>query len=102
MQYVIGVGLDVTEQRRLEDHFRRTQKLETLATLVGGIAHDFNNQLTVVLGNLSLLLEELAQTTSGRTRPFGTPCKRYLRELAADGGAGRSALRGYYYSVIDL
>ena len=59
VNYVIGVGLDVTEQRRLEVQLRRTQKLETLATLVGGIAHDYNNQLTVVIGNLNLALEDL-------------------------------------------
>jgi two-component system cell cycle sensor histidine kinase/response regulator CckA len=59
VNYVIGVGLDVTEQRRLEGQLGRTQKLETLATLVGGIAHDFNNQLTVVIGNLNLALEDL-------------------------------------------
>jgi two-component system, cell cycle sensor histidine kinase and response regulator CckA len=59
VNYVIGVGLDVTEQRRLEGQLRRTQKLDTLATLVGGIAHDFNNQLTVVIGNLNLALEDL-------------------------------------------
>lgn len=59
MSYVISVGLDVTEQRRLEAQLRQTQKLETLATLVGGIAHDFNNQLTAVVGNLNLVLEDL-------------------------------------------
>ncbi len=59
VRYVIGVGLDVTEQRRLEQQVRQSQKLEILATLVGGIAHDFNNQLTAVIGNLSLVLEDL-------------------------------------------
>jgi PAS domain S-box-containing protein len=67
MTYVIGVGLDVTEQRRLEGQLRRTQKLETLATLVGGIAHDFNNQLTVVIGNLNLAIEDLRSAASGPT-----------------------------------
>ena len=59
VSYVISVGLDVTEQRRLEEQLRQAQKLETLATLVGGIAHDFNNQLTTVVGNLGLVLEDL-------------------------------------------
>jgi signal transduction histidine kinase/CheY-like chemotaxis protein len=58
-RYVIGAGLDVTDQRRLAEQLRHAQKMETLGTLVGGIAHDFNNQLTVILGNLSLTLADL-------------------------------------------
>src|SRR5262249_44815746 len=59
-----GIGLDVTEQRRLEDHLAQTRKMETLAKLVGGIAHDFNNQLTAILGNLSLVLGDLREQQS--------------------------------------
>ncbi|HVS34385.1 MAG TPA: PAS domain S-box protein, partial [Gemmataceae bacterium] len=65
VRYVIGVGLDVTDQRRLEEQVRQAQKLETLATLVGGIAHDFNNQLTAVIGNLSLVVEDLRAAGKG-------------------------------------
>jgi len=69
VSYVISVGLDVTEQRRLEEQLRQTQKLETLATLVGGIAHDFNNQLTAVVGNLGLVLEDLRAAGEGGPAP---------------------------------
>ena len=59
VRYHASVLMDVTERRRLEEQVRQSQKLETLATLVGGISHDFNNQLTAVIGNLSLVLEDL-------------------------------------------
>jgi PAS domain S-box-containing protein len=59
--YFIGVGLDVTEQRRLEEQLTRARKMESLSTLVGGIAHDFNNQLTAILGNLGLVRADLNQ-----------------------------------------
>src|SRR5262249_28526666 len=56
---VIVAGLDIDDQKKLEDQLRHAQKMETLGTLVGGIAHDFNNQLTIVLGNVRLALQEL-------------------------------------------
>jgi PAS domain S-box-containing protein len=59
VRHVIAAGLDITDQRRLEEQVARTRHMETLGTLVSGIAHDFNNQLTAVLGNLDLLIKDL-------------------------------------------
>jgi PAS domain S-box-containing protein len=53
--YLVGVGIDISERKRLEDQLRQSQKMESIGTLAGGISHDFNNILTAIIGYGSLL-----------------------------------------------
>ncbi len=53
--YLVGVGLDISERKRLENQLRHAQKMESIGTLAGGIAHDFNNILTAIIGYGNLL-----------------------------------------------
>jgi PAS domain S-box-containing protein len=46
---ILFINTDVTEQRRIEGQFLRTQRMESIGTLAGGIAHDLNNVFTPIL-----------------------------------------------------
>jgi PAS domain S-box-containing protein len=47
---VLGISLDITERRRMEQRLQKAQRMESIGTFSGGIAHDFNNLLTVIKG----------------------------------------------------
>lgn len=63
--YISGVGRDVTprieaekDKKQLQEQLLQSRKMEAIGTLTGGIAHDYNNLLAIVMGNVSLAMDE--------------------------------------------
>ena len=52
---MVGIHMDITEKKQLEQQFLHAQRLESLGTLASGIAHDLNNILTPILSVAQLL-----------------------------------------------
>ena len=94
---------DITERKRnemdrqqLERRIQHAQKLQSLGVLAGGIAHDFNNLLMGVLGNASLALMDLSNTSPVREslQRIEIAARRaadLTRQLLAYSGKGRFA-----------
>jgi PAS domain S-box-containing protein len=54
-QSVLSINTDITERKKLEAQFLRSQRMESIGTLAGGIAHDLNNVLAPILLSLGML-----------------------------------------------
>jgi len=57
---VLGISRDITERKKLEENFYRTEKLASMGTLAAGVAHEINNPLGIILGYADLLMERTA------------------------------------------
>jgi PAS domain S-box-containing protein len=58
---ILMISSDITEKKKLEAHFLRSQRMESIGTLAGGIAHDLNNVLTPILMAIKLLRDEIKE-----------------------------------------
>ena len=63
--FIQGSARDITDRveaerksSKLQEQLKQKHKIEAIATLTGGIAHDYNNLLSIIMGNLSMAMEE--------------------------------------------
>jgi PAS domain S-box-containing protein len=74
---VVGVATDISERRRLEVRLRDAQQMDALGRLAAGVAEDFGELLTVVMGNVELMLGRLQ-----KDHPLRHPAEEVQRASA--------------------
>lgn len=95
---VLTVSLDVTEQKRLEEQIRQTQKMDVIGQLAGGVAHDFNNMLTAILGSAELM-EPYVRDSSAAAKMLGNIQKAASRSADLAGQLLSFSRKGQKYSI---
>ncbi|MBN2505849.1 MAG: CHASE2 domain-containing protein [Verrucomicrobia bacterium] len=63
---ILCINTDVTEQKKIEAQFLRSQRMECIGTLAGGIAHDLNNVLAPILMGAELLRAKPLDPLAGK------------------------------------
>ncbi len=58
--YHFASQLDVTRRREGEAVLQQSQRMDTLGSMASSLAHEFNNLMTIVLGNLERLANEVS------------------------------------------
>lgn len=77
---VIEITTDISEQVKLEEQLRQSQKMEAVGTMAGGLAHDFNNVLQAIVGYAELI---------GQRLEADSPLQRYLSMILASSNRAR-------------
>jgi len=86
--YILGMCIDITERKQLEEQLLQRQKLEAISQLAAGIAHDFNNRLLVINGlaekiGLDLTSDDPHQELLNQIIQSGQQATDLVRQLLA-------------------
>ena len=83
MTGVVEIARDITEQKRLEEQLRQSEKMDAIGQLAGGVAHDFNNQLAGIMGYADMLCRRLEDDNCRRYAENILKASRRSRDLTA-------------------
>jgi signal transduction histidine kinase len=82
----VSLRVDITALKRLQQDLLSTQRMKTIGRISGGVAHNFNNLLTVISGNLEMLLDDatlppMARRMATRSLSGAESGARLVRQL---------------------
>lgn len=80
---LVGVLMDITERKQMEDQLVRSQKMEAIGVLAAGIAHEINTPTQYIHTNVEFLEEAF-----GHCNDIATALARLARAVKEGGPAG--------------
>lgn len=86
---MLGIHMDITDKKHLEEQFLQAQRLESLGALASGIAHDLNNILTPILGVghlLPMMMPEMSEQAAQMVETLNCSAQRgtkLVRQIVA-------------------
>lgn len=72
---VLILGVDLTEQRRLQQHLQQAQRLESVGQLAAGVAHEINTPMQYIGDNIDYLSNKFINLL-----PYLEGTLKYLKE----------------------
>ena len=60
VDYIVAVGIDVTDFKHMQEQLRKTEQIAELGTLASGMAHEIGTPMNVILGRAEYLLKRTA------------------------------------------
>lgn len=79
-----GAATDITENKKMQEHARQSQKMEAIGNLAGGVAHDFNNILAAIIGFTEMALDDSSENS---------PVKKSLDNVLKSAMRGRDLVK---------
>ncbi len=62
----VGLIKDVSEEKRMQQELIQSERLSAVGQLASGIAHEFNNILSIVKGNIYMMMDEMKDNPGKR------------------------------------
>ena len=70
VDYIVAVGLDITDFKHMQEQLRKTERIAELGTLASGMAHEIGTPMNVILGRAEYLFQRV--TDEGTKKGLAT------------------------------